>query len=131
MTFRLTNENPAGQILCMGWPTGIHGNVRDYTIIIYMFEYLIDRWWFGNHYRIFVLQRPRICSVCLNHHPVYSSFIIYHRVYNKTITTSGIVEQEHLCSSPTISVVRVAQSLVFCVVFAYHLLFFSFYLAIV
>ena len=37
-------------------------------------EYLCHKW-------------PRICSVCLYHYPILSSFLTYHRVCNKSNTT--------------------------------------------
>lgn len=30
---------------------------------------------------------PRICFVCRNDNPVFSSFMTYHRIYNKINTT--------------------------------------------
>jgi len=65
-----------------------------------------------------------MCSVCRNHNPVRSSFMTYHRVCNKRITTgatcgAGTVSllTEHLSSPTVLSGVRVVRSVVFCVVF--------------
>ena len=67
-----------------------------------------------------------VCSVCRNHNPIFSSFImIYHRICQKSNTLCSVsrVEQElltlpqHMSSPPVLCAVRVAQSLVFCVMF--------------
>jgi hypothetical protein len=64
-----------------------------------------------------------MCSVCRNHNPVLSSFMSYHRVYNKSNTAGSTCEQElktlpeHLNSLPVFRGVHVAQSFVFCVMF--------------
>jgi hypothetical protein len=66
---------------------------------------------------------PRICSACRVHNPVLSSFMTYHRVCNKCNTTdvkcgigtaypSGAPE-----FTPGFNGVRVARSLVFCLMF--------------
>ena len=65
---------------------------------------------------------PRICSVCRNQNPVFSSWLTYHRVCNKSNTTSVICGAGTAHSSgaheftPGFSGIRVARSLVFCVV---------------
>jgi hypothetical protein len=64
--------------------------------------------------------------ICRNHNPVLSSFMTYHRVCsNLTRVTRRVpyveqellTHQEYLSSPPVISGVRVARSLVFCVMF--------------
>ena len=76
------------------------------------------------------------CSVCRNHNPALSSFMTYHRVCNKSDTTgvtcgawpvhpSGAPE-----FTPVFSWVRVAESVVFCVMFCrslFVLLYFFFW----
>jgi hypothetical protein len=42
----------------------------------------------GYRYRVPVSKWPRICSVCRNHNPFFSSFMTYHRVCNKSNTTA-------------------------------------------
>jgi len=75
-------------------------------------------------------------SICRNHNPVLSSFMAYHRVYNKSNTmgpTSGAgtaYPSGSLGITPGFYGVRVAQSLDFCVVFC-RSLFVLFRLAIV
>ena len=73
-----------------------------------------------------------VCSVCRNHNPIFSSFImIYHRICQKSNTLCSVsrVEQElltlpqHMSSPPVLCAVRVAQSLVFCVMFCRSLSF--------
>ena len=65
---------------------------------------------------------PRICSVCRNQNPVFSSWLTYHRVCNKSNTTSVICGAGTAHSSgahaftPGFSGIRVARFLVFCVV---------------
>ena len=77
-------------------------------------EYLCQRW-------------PRICSICRKHFPVLSSFMIYHRVCNTTGVTRG-AETNYPSGAPEFtpcfSGVRVTRSLVWCVCFADHCLFF-------
>jgi len=76
---------------------------------------------------------PRICSVCRNRNSGFSSFMTYHRVCYKSKTTvagrgtgtaypSGAPE-----FIPDFSRVRVAQSLVFCVVFCRSLSFYFYF----
>ena len=65
---------------------------------------------------------PQICSVCRNQNPVFSSWLTYHRVCNKSNTTSVICGAGTAHSSgaheftPCFSGISVARSLVFCVV---------------
>jgi len=69
--------------------------------------------------------RHIVCSVYRNDNPILSSFMIYHRIYNKSNTTgvsSGAGPafhsiSEHLSSPLCFSGVRVVQFVVFCVVF--------------
>jgi len=73
-------------------------------------EYLYHKW-------------PRMCSVCRNHNSVLSSFMIYHRVSNYSKTKSGIcgAATTYSLGAPELTSdfrgVRVARSLVFCVMF--------------
>ena len=79
-------------------------------------EYLCHKW-------------PQICSVCRNHNSVLSSFMIYHRVYNKsnmTDATSGtgtyyLSRAPELTPLPFFSGDLVVQFLVFCVVCCWSL----------
>ena len=67
--------------------------------------------------------RIHVCSVCRNHNAVFSSFITYHRVCNKSSTTGATCGAETAYHSgapeftPGFSWVHVARSLVFCVVY--------------
>jgi len=69
------------------------------------------------------LQTFLACSVCHNHNPVLSSFMTYHRVCNKSNTTGATCGSGTAYPSeapeftPSFSGLRVARSLVFCVVF--------------
>ena len=78
---------------------------------------------------------PRICSVCRNRNPGFSSFMTYHRVCYKSKTTGAGRGTGTAYPSgahkfiPDFSGVRVAQSLVFCVVFCRSLSFFVAHLA--
>jgi len=42
-----------------------------------------------NCYEYLCHKGPRMCSVCRNHKPVLSSFMIYYRVCNTSITTGA------------------------------------------
>ena len=83
---------------------------------------------YGRHGDLLSRYGYVICSVCHNYNPVLSSFMIYHRVCYKgykTGATSGVgtvTLPDHLDSSPVFSGVRVAQSLVFCVMLCISLL---------
>ena len=82
---------------------------------------------------------PRICSICRNHNTVLSLFMRYHQSF--TIVTHGCHQQIRNYSPFWITRVairffggvRVAQSLVFCVVFfrSHFVLLSLFFLAIV
>jgi hypothetical protein len=71
--------------------------------------------------------------VCRNHIPILSSFMTYHRVCNKSNTTGAMCDAGTAYPSgaseftPVFSGVRVARSLVVCVVFC-RLLFILFLL---
>ena len=66
---------------------------------------------------------PWICSVCLSHNLVLSSFMICHRVCNKSNTTDATYGVEmltlpkHPSSLPVFTGVNVARSVVLCVIF--------------
>ena len=84
-----------------------------------------------NRYGIYYCHKwPRICSVCRNRNPGFSSFMTYHRVcYKSTTTGSGVGTETAYPSgatefTPDFSWVRVVQSLVFCVVLCRLLSFF-------
>ena len=68
-------------------------------------------------------QWPRICSVCHNHNPILPAFMTYHWVCKKSNTTgatcgAGIAYPSGAPEfTPYISGVRIARSLIFCVVF--------------
>jgi hypothetical protein len=83
-----------------------------------------------------MFECPRICFTCRKHVTVLSSFMTYHRVYNKGDTTGVISERElltlpeNLSSPPVFCGVRVARSLVLCVMFCrslFVLLYFFFW----
>ena len=64
----------------------------------------------------------RICSTCRNHNPVLFSYMTYHQVSNKSITTgvtcgAGTVTPGAHEVTPGLSGVRIARSLVFCAIF--------------
>ena len=65
----------------------------------------------------------RTCSVCSNHNPILSTFMIYHLVRNRSNTTGATYEAGTAYPSRApaftadFSEVRVARSLVFCVMF--------------
>ena len=77
---------------------------------------------------------PRICSVRRNHKPVLSSLMTYHDVYCKSSITGAnsgagtAYDSDHLSSPTVFSVVRVAQSLFFCIVFCWLILLLLSYL---
>jgi len=99
---------------------------RDYTLYVTeLTEYLCHK-------------RSRMCSVCRNHNPVLSPFMTFHRAVTRVtlIQWVPLVEQqlltlaEHMSSLTVFSWVRVAHSLVFCVMFCrslFVLLFFLFF----
>ena len=88
-----------------------------------------------NRYGVSVHKWPRICSVCRNHNPVLSSFVAYHRVYNRSKTTGATCEAGTSYpsrapeSTPVFIGVGVSRPLIFCVVF-YGSLFVLFLLVI-
>jgi len=62
----------------------------------------------------------RICSICRNHNLVLFSFMTYHQVNNKSITTGatcGAGTAYPSSSPPVFILVRVTPSLVFCLMF--------------
>ena len=73
-----------------------------------------------------------ICSFYCNHNPVLSSFMIYHWVCNKSNTKGDTCEARTVYPSGAPGV-RVARSLVFCVMFCissfvlFHFFFWPFY----
>jgi hypothetical protein len=84
---------------------------------------------------VFRIQWLRICSICRNYTPVFSLWMTYQRVFNKSNTAGAHVEQElltrseYLSSPPLFSWVRVARSLILCAMFCstlFALLSFSF-----
>ena len=74
-----------------------------------------------NRYGVSVHKWPRICSVCRNHNPVLSSLRTYHKFCNKSNTTGGTCWAGTAYPSrrpefaPVFTGVRVARSVVFCV----------------
>ena len=42
--------------------------------LVDVMEYLCHKW-------------PRMCSVCRNHNPVHSTFILHYRIYSNTVTS--------------------------------------------
>ena len=71
----------------------------------------------------------RIYFACHNHHPVFSSFMIYHRVrYRNNTAVSHAYSSVEPELTPSSSCVRVSLSFVFCVVFFRSLfIFLSFF----
>jgi hypothetical protein len=79
-----------------------------------------------------VKERPRICSFCRNHNPNLSSFMTFHRVFNKSNRGCHVWSRNCLSFRNTwvFSWIRVAWSLVLCVMFC-RSLFVLFLFAIV
>ena len=77
-------------------------------------EYLCHKW-------------PRICSACRKHFPVLSSFMTYHPINTKGVTSEAGTETlpVHPNLPPVFSGVRVTRSLVLCVCFIDRCLSFS------
>ena len=72
---------------------------------------------------------PLKCSIGHNYNLVLSPFMTYHRVCNMTVPhveQELVILQEHPSSPSVFSGVRVAQSLIFCVVFCRSLFVFFF-----
>ena len=80
---------------------------------------------------------PRLCSLCSNYKPTFSTFMIHHRNFDNSNTTGTTSRAgtpslpDHPSAPPVLNGVRAAQCLVFCVVFCRSLfIFFPFSLAI-
>ena len=87
--------------------------VNRYGISCHMTTYSVNRYGISCHMTTDIVNRygischiwPQICSVCLNHNSVLSSFMTYHQVCNKKKligTTSGarLSYSDHMHSPP-------------------------------